>query len=216
MMLQPRPIRVMVTHKHPITRAGLTAGLRQYHDIELVETSSEPGDASALASPVTRPFADVVVTDYEAALALVDQDRSPRPSTGKSRVMIVTPSERELDIRRALARGAHGYMLVDSDFDDLADGVRNIHRGVRALSQRIAEQLLESVAGEQLSARELQVLHLVTEGMGNKLVARRLGIAVGTVKSHTRSIFDKLQVTSRTQAIAVAERRGLLSEARQI
>lgn len=84
--------------------------------------------------------------------------------------------------------------------------------GARALSRRIAQQLAESMTGSQLTSREMEILKLVVDGMGNKLIARRLGIAVGTVKSHMKSIFDKLDVESRTQAIAVSIRRGLLSE----
>ena len=209
-MLHADPIKVLVIHNNPIARAGLAAGFRQYHDIELVD-AEEP---TASSSSSAQSCADVVVTDYDAGMAMIERCRTPQRQTPLSKIMIVTPSDRESDIRHALERGARGYMLLDSEFDDLAHGVRDIHMGARALSRRIAQQLAESMTGEQLSARELEVLRLVVDGHGNKIIARRLEIALGTVKSHMKSIFDKLQVLSRTQAIAVAERRGLLSMAR--
>lgn len=202
--MQSQPIKVLVIHNNPIAKAGLTAGFRRYGDFEVVDADEGVGGADDLA-------ADVVVTDYAAGMALIEERRPPRSSRAGAKVMIVTPSDRESDVRHALERGAHGYMLLDSDFDDLAHGVRDVHMGTRALSRRIAQQLAESITGSQLTSREIEVLRLVVDGMGNKLIARRLEIAVGTVKSHLKSIFDKLHVESRTQAIAVSVRRGLLS-----
>lgn len=203
--MNSQPIKVLVIHSNPVAKAGLTAGFRRYGDFELVNEDEQAG-------PAEHARADVVVTDYEAGMALIDSCRPPQSSRAQSKVMIVTPSDRESDVRHALERGARGYMLLDSEFDDLAHGVREVHMGVRALSRRIAQQLAESITGNQLTSRETEVLGLVVDGMGNKLIARRLNIAVGTVKSHLKSIFDKLHVESRTQAIAVSVRRGLLSE----
>lgn len=211
-MSHPQPIKVLVIHNNPIARAGLTAGLKQYHDLEILNDLHEPrppGDAGECAANTE---ADVVVTDYEAGLALIETPRPPRKWHRPSKVMIVTPSEREADIRYALGRGARGYMLLDSDFEDLVHAVRDVHMGARAISRRIAHQLAESMTGTQLTARETELLRLVVDGLGNKLIARQLGITEGTVKSHMKSIFDKLDVQSRTQAIAVSVRRGLLPE----
>ena len=105
-----------------------------------------------------------------------------------------------------------GYLLVGCSLDDLAAGVRAVHRGARHLSPQVAARLAESISIEPLTAREEEVLRLVVEGLCNKAIGRRLGIAVGTVKSHLKSTFDKLNVESRTQAVAVVERRGLLRQ----
>lgn len=204
-MMQSHPIKVLVIHNNPIAKAGLTAGFRRYRDFEIVDADESGGGPEGSS-------ADVVVTDYEAGMAMIEKCRPPQSPRASSKVMIVTPSDRESDVRHALERGARGYMLLDSEFDDLAHGVRDVHMGVRALSRRIAQQLAESITGTQLTSREIEVLGLVVDGMGNKLIARRLDIAVGTVKSHLKSIFDKLHVESRTQAIAVSVRRGLLSD----
>lgn len=204
------PIKVAVLHKNPVANAGLTVGLRRYGDLELLEPEEQLAVARATPGDV-RHVADVVITDCEEGIAFMRQCRqlgTPSPP----RVMIVSPSDREADIRRALESGARGYMLLESDFDSLAHAVRNIHVGARALSNRIAQQLAESVSTEQLTAREQEVLKLVVAGLGNKLIARRLDVAVGTVKSHMKSIFIKLDVESRTQAIRVALRRGMVPE----
>lgn len=120
--------------------------------------------------------------------------------------------DREWEIRRALEHGVRGYLLVGCALDELAVGVRAVHRGARHLSTEVAARLAESVALEPLTAREEQVLRLVAEGLCNKAIGRKLGIAVGTVKSHLKSAFDKLDVESRTQAVAAVERRGLLRQ----
>ena len=135
--------------------------------------------------------------------------------TGSPKVVILAGIDREWEIRSALSRGVRGYLLVGCALDELADGVRAVHRGARHLSPRVAARLAESMSVEPLTAREEEVLRLVVEGMCNKAIGRRLGIAVGTVKSHLKSTFDKLDVQSRTQAVAAVERRGLLREVPQ-
>lgn len=204
-----QPIKVAVLHKNPVANAGLTVGLRRYGDFELLDPC-----VHAMSAPVAadiRHKADVVITDCDEGIAFIEQCRTLGVAS-PPRVMIVSPSDREADIRRALASGARGYMLLESDFDALAHAVRNIHVGVRALSARIAQQLAESLSSEQLTGREQEVLRLVVAGHGNKIIARRLDVAIGTVKSHLKSIFNKLAVESRTQAIRVALRRGIVRE----
>jgi DNA-binding NarL/FixJ family response regulator len=140
-----------------------------------------------------------------------------RAGTGDAyKVMIVASNNREWEIRSALECGVRGYLLIGCALDELAAGVRAVYRGVRYLSPQVAVRLAEILSGDSLTVREEEVLRLVVDGMGNKAIARRLGIAVGTVKSHLKGIFDKLNVESRTQAICAAERRGLLREVSQL
>lgn len=204
--MQLSPIKVLVLHRNAVASAGLAAGLGKYGDFEVVEQDSGHPAAQAIVPPV-----DVVIADYEQGIECVGKLKASARAC-VPRVLIVTPSDRESDIRYALDSGARGYMLLDSDFDDLARGVREVYMGSRALSRRIAQHLAESVSCDQLTCREAEVLQLVVAGNGNKTIARRLNVAVGTVKSHLKSIFEKLGVQSRTQAISVALRRGLLPE----
>lgn len=205
-------IRILVLHADPVARAGLSATFAKYSDLEVVNPAGEEDDEGwSLPLPFSCS-ADVVVADYESGLELATRS-SRRPGAGGSfKILVVASSDREWEIRSALERGVRGYVLVGCALDELACGVRTVHRGVRHLSPQVAQRLAESLSGEPLTAREEEVLRLVVEGMGNKAIARRLDIAVGTVKSHLKGVFDKLNVDSRTQAICAAERRGLLRD----
>ena len=104
-------------------------------------------------------------------------------------------------------------MIVGCSVDSVADAVRAVHQGLRHLDPVAAHRIAESMFHEPLTGRETQVLQLVATGCANKVIAARLQIGVGTVKTHMRSVLDKLDVASRTEAAAVAHRRGLLREA---
>ena len=190
--------------------SGLTATLREQSDVELV------GAQAWVCGVAPRPGerrADVVVADYENGLALIASARartSLRSAAGAN-VLIVTQRESEREIRHALEHGVRGYLILGCGVDEIVDAVRTLHRGVRYVGAVAARRLADSVACELLTARETDVLRLVVEGHGNKTIANRLDIAIGTVKTHLKAIFQKLEASSRTQVAAVAERRGLLA-----
>ena len=211
-MSQLKSIKVLVAHCDPLARAGLSATFCRYSDFEVIEALDPCGRGQPAPHAPASPLPDVVVADYERGMALVADAESQETPMASSKVMIVNGSDRECEIRRALERGVRGYLLPGCELDELANSVRAVYRGERQVSPQVAQRLAESVCGDQLTARESEVLRLVVEGLGNKSIARRLTIAVGTVKSHLKAIFDKLSVESRTQAIAVAERRGLLMD----
>lgn len=207
-------IRVLVVHDDPVAQAGLSAAFSRCSDFELQE---DDGYLSTETSMAIRPrpcAVDVVVADYSHGVAIAA--RAPRhpASANGPKVVIVAGIDREWEIRSALECGVRGYLLVGCSLNELADGVRAVNRGARQLSPQVAARLAESMSVEALTAREEEVLRLVVEGLCNKAIGRRLGIAVGTVKSHLKATFDKLNVESRTQAVAAVERRGLLSHSR--
>lgn len=117
----------------------------------------------------------------------------------------------ESEIRHALKQGARGFLLLGCSVDELVAAVRALRAGLRHVDRKAAQRLADSVACEALTGREQAVLRLLVEGMGNKAIANRLGIAIGTVKSHLKSVFQKLNAGSRTEVASVAERRGLLT-----
>jgi DNA-binding NarL/FixJ family response regulator len=210
-MAHSNPIRVLVLHDDPVAREGLMSAFARYADMQVVGADDDDLDDELTLphAPISRA-ADVVVADYEHGTELATLASR---HAGACKVLIVASNNREWEIRSALECGVRGYILVGCALDELATGVRAVFRGVRYLSPQVALRLAEILAGDALTAREEEVLRLVVEGMGNKAIARRLGIAIGTVKSHLKGIFDKLDVESRTQAICAAERRGLLREA---
>ncbi len=190
------PIQVRVAHEDALLQAGLAALLTRFADFAL-----QHDDGAA---------ADVVVADYDAALRRV---RESAGRAGAPRVVVLTRRDSELDIRHALSHGVDGYMIVGCSVDSVADAVRAVHQGLRHLDPVAAHRIAESMFHEPLTGRETQVLQLVATGCANKVIAARLQIGIGTVKTHMRSVLDKLDVASRTEAAAVARRRGLLREA---
>lgn len=211
-MAHTNRIRVLVLHDDPVARAGLAAAFQAYDDLEVVNAENRSADTSEVTVAPLMHLADVVVTSYETGVALTGHE-SRRGSTGRlCKIVILTARDREWEIRSAIERGVRGYLLVGCGLDELANGVRAVHLGARHLSPQVARRLADSVSGETLTGREEEVLRLVVEGLGNKAIARRLTIAVGTVKSHLKGVFDKLGVESRTQAICSTARRGLLQD----
>lgn len=209
-MLPVESIKVLVLHRDALVASGLAATLRERPEVELVD--AQAGTCEAASRP-SEHRADVVVADYENGLALIVSDRARRSlrHAANASVLVVTQRESEREIRHALERGVRGYLVLGCSVDELVDAVRTLHRGVRYVGAAAARRLADSVACELLTARETEVLRLVVEGHGNKTIANRLDIAIGTVKTHLKAIFQKLEASSRTQVAAVAERRGLLA-----
>jgi DNA-binding NarL/FixJ family response regulator len=190
-------IRILVSHSDPVAHAGLTTALSAYADFEVVDYRESEA----------RIESDIIAADFERGLAALSTARD----SGRSlKVLIVTTNDRECDIRRALKQGARGYVLQGCSLDELAGAVREAVAGGVHLGASIAQRLAESIYGDPLTAREEEVLGHVVEGLCNKEIARQLDLAVGTVKSHLRAVYAKLDVKSRTHAVAVARRRGLL------
>jgi DNA-binding NarL/FixJ family response regulator len=202
-------IKVLVAHDDPVAQAGLSAAFSRYADME-VRNAGDPGAGATAGHRAPAWSADVVVADYSHGVALAAQAACQPNSVASPKVVIVTGVDRECEIRSALERGVRGYLLVGCALDELAAGVRTVYRGGRHLSAQVAARLAESLSAESLTVREEEVLRLVADGLCNKAIGRQLGIAVGTVKSHLKSTFGKLNVESRTQAIVAVERRGLL------
>ncbi len=199
-------IRVFLLHDDPVAHAGLSAALSKYADLCIVNP-----DADLDIGP-GRTNTDVVVADYAHGIELAQPGPRRATADGEPRILIVATGVREWEVRCALARGVLGYVLAGCAVNDLAAAIRAVHHGMRHLSPQVAQNLADCLSGDPLTFRETQVLRLVVEGLPNKAIARRLDIAVGTVKSHLKGVFDKLNVDSRTQAICAAERRGLLCE----
>ena len=195
-------IRVLIVDDHVVVRSGLAQFLETTDDIELVATAANGIEALAR---VEEFGPDVVLMDLsmpemngiEATRQIVEHHPS-------SRVLVLTSFSDQTRILDALEAGADGYLLKHADPDDIAEAIRTVNTGGSPLDPKAARTLLESRRADrsapQLTDREREVLLLVRDGLANKQIARRLGIAERTVKAHLTSVYQRLGVTDRTQA----------------
>lgn len=202
---QARQIHVAVAHRDPYVAAGIASLLRSRADF--VVQSGVPdvdGDDDTV---------DVLVTDYATGVHKATNVPSGRDRSTLRSFLVVTDQNTGWQIRRAVDAGVRGYLLHDCSAEELSDAVRCVAEGRRYLSCPVADQLLENFSAAVPTARELEVLQLMAEGLPNKDIGRRLGIGEGTVKTHVKAILRKLEEPTRTAAIGEAFRRGLLLDA---
>jgi DNA-binding NarL/FixJ family response regulator len=205
-------IRVLVVDDHPVVRHGLTSILRYEQDIEVVGAAADGAEAVRM---ILEHTPDVVLLDLRLPrLSGIEVMRQVRAQAPRVRFLVLTTYDTDEYIGPALAAGAQGYLLKDATPDELARGVRSLVQGGAALEPAVAARLLERMSeeerGEELSARELEVLRQLVAGASNKVIAARLNLSENTVKSHISHIFGKLGVQSRAEAVAVALQRGMV------
>lgn len=195
-------IQVHVAHPDPLLALGLAAVLGQQPGIEVLPAG---GGTST---------ADVVLTDYAGGVALASSmPAAARVGDVPARILVLAAQDREQEVRTALERGVHGYLLAGSRADEVVEGIRALALGQRYLSMAAAQRMADSLTREHLTGRESDVLGLLVRGYCNKTIARQLAIAVGTVKAHVKGIMSKLQASSRTQVVSIAVARGLVAHA---
>ncbi|MFM9371486.1 response regulator [Streptomyces sp. Da 82-17] len=215
-MTAGRPVRLLLADDHPVVRAGLRAVLDTEEDFRVVAEAASAERAVELAVELTAAGAvDVVLMDLqfgpgrmhgaEATAAIAALDGGPR-------VLVLTTYDTDADILAAVEAGAAGYLLKDAPPEELAAAVRTAAAGQSALAPAIALRLMDRMRApaEALSRRELEVLGLVADGLSNQQISKRLFLSQATVKSHLVHVFAKLNVDSRTAAVAVARDRGML------
>lgn len=201
----PRRPTILVMHPDPLLRAGLVTALRQH---VAFETFIDGVDDVV----PDRPSIDVVITDYDDAMRLVGSVHCAHDTLSAARILVLTAKDREVDIRRAIEAGIHGYILLGGPLAELIEGAATVAAGLRYLSRSVAQRMADSIAHTGLTSREIEVLSLVAIGEPNKAIARALRIEIGTVKSHMTAIMSKLGATCRTQAAGIAATRGLVEQ----
>jgi DNA-binding NarL/FixJ family response regulator len=201
-------IGVLTVDDHRVVRAGLAAFLATEPGLGVAGEARDGREALAQYAAL-RP--DVVLMDLRMpGMDGVAATRAIRAADPQARVVVLTMYEGDVDIHRALAAGATGYLLKDVPAAELVQAIRNAAAGRRALPAAVARALADFTPRADLTAREVEVLRLVAKGLQNSEVARLIGRTTGTVKVHLKHIFQKLGTEDRTGAVTVALQRGYL------
>jgi DNA-binding NarL/FixJ family response regulator len=205
-------IRILLVDDHPVVREGLSGMLAGQADFEVVGQGTDGSQAVALNTEL-RP--DVVLMDLRMpGVDGVSAIREIKVRLPETNILVLTTYDSDADIVRAVEAGATGYLLKDTPREELFRAVRAAARGESVLAPAVAARLMTRMrapAEESLTAREIEVLELVSKGSSNKQVARSLHISTATVKTHLIHIFDKLGVKDRTSAVTAALEKGILS-----
>lgn len=204
-----RPIRILAVDDHAVLRDGIAALVAPEPDMAMVGEAANGAEAVE-AYRNLRP--DVTLMDLQMpVMDGIDAINEIRAETPEARIIVLTTYEGDAQAVRALKAGAWAYLLKSSLRKELLETIRLVHSGRRYVPAEIAQDIAIHAAQEPLSAREISVLKLVAEGKANKVIAWELSLSEDTVKAHLRSIFSKLDVSDRTQAVTLALRRGIIS-----
>lgn len=207
-MSEQTPIRVFSVDDHPLMREGIAAIINNQPDMSMVaqaSTGSEAVEMYRLHLP------DVTLMDLRLPdMSGIDALIAIRAESPEARVVMLTTFEGDVEIQRALKAGARGYLLKSTPPKELVETIRHVHSGRKGIPQQIAAHLAEHLGDEALTEREVVVLRHVAEGSRNRDIAGKLFISEETVKVHVKHIMDKLGASDRTQAVAIAVRRGII------
>lgn len=210
-------IRILIVDDHPVVREGLATMLARQEGMTVV---GEAGDGSAAIEKATETTPDIILMDLR--MPVMDGVESMKriaerlPST---RFIVLTTYDTDEYIFKGIEAGARAYLLKDSPREELFRAIRAIHRGESLIQPSVASKVLDRFAtlsrqaqpAELLSERELTVLRLMATGAANKTIAAQLCISESTVKTHVQSIFQKLDVNDRTEAVTHALQRGIIT-----
>jgi DNA-binding NarL/FixJ family response regulator len=204
---KPR-IGILIADDHSVLRQGLVSLIGFESDMMVV---GEAGNGREAVDLWKRHRPDVTLLDLRMpeldGVGVIKQIRADDENT---RIIVLTTFDGDEDIFRAIQAGAKGYLLKDVPRQALIDCIRRVHAGGTCVPVNLASKLAERVSSKGVSEREIDVLKLMAQGKSNKEIGSALFISGGTVKSHVKSIFSKLNVNSRAEAVANAAHRGLI------
>ena len=202
------PIRILSVEDHPVFRQGLATIIGTESDMVLVGQAANAVDAIA---EFRRHRPDVTLMDLRLpGTNGTDTLIAIRGEFHDARIIMLSSSDSDGEIQRALRAGASAYVLKSMPQDELLAIIRSVHAGKKQVPPAVAARLAEHLGDEDLTARELDVLRLIRDGYKNKQIADKLFISENTVNFHIKNLVGKLGANDRTQAVMIAVRRGLL------
>jgi len=212
----PTKIKIIIVDDHPVVREGLTSMLSRESDIEVVGTAENGAVAIKKASELQPDIMlmDLRMPEVDGVTAMCEiKARSP-----DIKFIVLTTYDNDEYIFKGIEAGARAYLLKDAPREELFRAIRAVYKGDSLIEPAVAGKVLDRLAelsrqaqtSEGLSERELEVLKLMAKGTSNKLIAATLNIGESTVKTHIQSIFQKLEVNARTEAVTEAIKRGII------
>jgi DNA-binding NarL/FixJ family response regulator len=203
-----QPITVLTVDDHPVFREGIAAVLSLEPDIMVVGEAQSAAEGVNLYRKI-RP--DVVLMDIKLPDGSgIDATAQICREFPDAKVIMLTTYKGDVQALNALKAGASGFLLKNTLRRELVESIRMVHRGQQIILEEVALELAVHAADERLSAREMEVLRAVAQGQSNKGIARALGIAEETVKTHMASVLAKLKANDRTHAVLIGIKRGII------
>jgi DNA-binding NarL/FixJ family response regulator len=201
-------IRILIADAHPVVRLGIKTSLKPQRDMTVV---GEAGDGVEAIALIKEQLPDVVLLDLSMPrMDGLDVVAEVNASSLPIKVIIMTTLETETDVCRSVKAGVRGYLPKDSSLEEILDAIRQVNFGRTYLPARIVQKVAEGMSNPELTPREWEVLQCVAAGTSNKEIAVQLLIAEGTVKTHVKSLLEKLGAAGRTAAVRQAVHRGLV------
>jgi NarL family two-component system response regulator LiaR len=201
-------IRILIVDDHAVVRLGLAALFKYQKDLKVVGDADD-GESAVAMAPDLRP--DVVILDLMMpGIGVVETVRRLREVLPSVNILIFTSFGTSGELANVLKAGAFGAILKGASNEELLSAIRKVANGERVLSPKIEEFINESPEIPQFTKRQTEILESVTRGFSNPDIAKQLGISTDAVKQHLNAIYQKLDVTTRTEAITAALRRQLL------
>src|SRR5215469_147340 len=208
MSTNPSLIRILTVDDHPLLREGIAALIKAEADMQLVAEASD-GEEGIKQFRLQRP--DVTLMDVQMpnlnGIESISRIRNEFPN---AKIIVLSTYSGDVQVLRAIEAGARGYILKAHVRRELLEAIRSVYAGHKRIPAEVAAELAEHAADDELSSREIDVLHLVGSGNANKQIADKLSIGETTVKNHVSNILSKLGANDRAHAVTIALQRGII------
>ena len=207
-MIAANGIRILSVDDHPLLREGIATVINSQQDMCVIADAASSKDA---IEQFRKHKPDVTLMDLRLPdKSGIDTMISIRREFPEARIIMLTTFEGDVEIKRALEAGARAYLLKSMPPKELVEVIRQVHAGKKRVPPQLAAQLAEHISDEPLTSREIEVLSQIAEGNRNRDIGEKLFITEETVKVHIKNIMGKLGASDRTQAVAIAIRRGII------